>query len=680
LGLLALTVLVFGTTLFNAFVYDDSDYVVANPAVRDPGFGWRRVFTTPYPADHPEQKLYRPLVTLSYRLDQAIWGMPDRPDAAAAGFHLTNLLWHVATVLLLFSLAQRLAGPRAADTTAARREPRPPHDPEHLARASGTGAVSLAVLAGVAWFAWHPLTTESVAWVVGRAEVMAASFGLLSLLACVRARARDEHVGPWTALAWASYAGALLCKENAVMVPVLAALVHWRFRPGRARGKRWAILLAGYGLVALAYLAWRQHLFAGVGLQEQAYTGIADTATRLLVASKVLVRYLLLAVVPYRQSVFHEVRVETTLGVLALVALLGCTVWLVIQRRRFPNLLFGWAWFVVALLPVSNLAFPIGTVMAERFLYLPLTGLALAIGSALPARLPWPRWLTAMVAVILIHHGIKTELRGRDWHDDGTLWASAVRVCPDSFIVHAQLGFACRQANQPAAARAEFERALELLGRQPPVYQAQFEPRLRVALDQLPSDGSPPAVSPELEAIHQIARHHRLEEAARQYDTYLQRHPGDLPAERALADCLLNLGRFAEAAGRLRSLIGRDPTNALLHAKLGLANSQLGRVDAARRAYARAVELDPANAVTWANYGGLEMKAENYDRARTCFARAVALQPAAPEFRLNLAICYWRLGRIADARSEALTVLRLQPEHPEAQKLLGMLSAGRASP
>ena len=179
-----LTVLLFSPVYRAAFVYDDADFIVDNPLLTAPRLDVAAVFTTAYPPQHPEQKLYRPLVTLSYALDKVVCNKPG-------WFHVTNVPWHLAVVALLVVLLRQLSTPP-----------------------TGT------LLAAAAWLAWHPLTTEAVAWVAGRAELMAAFFVLASLMAFVRNR---------PVLAGLAFAAALLCKESAIMTPVLAALLAWRW-------------------------------------------------------------------------------------------------------------------------------------------------------------------------------------------------------------------------------------------------------------------------------------------------------------------------------------------------------------------------------------------------------------------------------------------------------------------
>ena len=515
-----LTVLLFSPVYRAAFVYDDSDFVVENPLLNAPHLDVAAVFTTSYPPQHPEQKLYRPLVTLSYALDKAMWGTPG-------GFHVTNVLWHLAVVAMLVALLRQLGVPLTGWTLA--------------------GAVT--------FFAWHPLTTEAVAWVAGRAELMAAFFVLASLVAFVRNR---------PVLAGLTFSAALLCKESAIMTPALAVLLAWRW-PVKRRRPVWA----GYAGIALAYLVWRQYLFAGVRLEQVAYTGFADAWMQRLVAGKVLARYLALSFVPYPQSVFHEVQVESLRSALAVALLAGVTVWLWWRRDRYPNLLLGWTWFFVALVPVSNLIFPIGSVMAERFTYLPLIGVSLAL-----AGMRW-RWWIIVFAVVLAHNAVKTFMRSFNWQTDRQLWQSAVAVEPNAFLPHAQLGFATFD-------KMEFDRALALLEAEPPALRQHFEPRIQAA---------------ELELVHRLARQQQFAAAIAGYQEFLRQWPGDARARRALMDCQLELHDFAAATSGLADLVWEFPNDARLRAKFGSALNGIGQIEEACRQLERAVELEPSTII-----------------------------------------------------------------------------------
>jgi len=262
----------------------------------------------------------------------------------------------------------------------------------------------------------------------------------------------------------------------------------------------------------------------------------------------------------------------------AVVLLVGVTIGLWWHRDRYPNLFLGWIWFFVALLPVSNLFLSIGSVMAERFTYLPLIGVSLAL-------IGWRGrgWVVAaLLTLLLALHAGQTFVRCRDWQSDRQLWRSAAQVAPTAFLPQAQLGFALLAENDRPAAIAAFDRALVLLAAQPEKLRQQFSPRIHNA-----------QMDAELELVHQLARQHKLDAAQLGYRELLVRHPGDARARRALVDCQLEQNDFATAVVGLGDLVREFPQDALLRAKYGKALSGMGQIEEACHQLERAVELDP---------------------------------------------------------------------------------------
>ena len=646
-ALLGVTILVFLTSLPNAFVYDDFDYVVNNPLMQQKAVTLGDVAGAAYPPNHPELHLYRPLVGLSFLLDRAAWGMAFDPGWRPTRFHVTNLLWHLGVVALLCLLIARVR------------------------EANGRSEIAWPALIAAALFAWHPLVTESVAWVVGRAEVMAAFFSLAALHAWLGARRSDRAPRRWFVAAWAAYGLAILCKESAIMLPALVVLVEWLLLPKPEQGGRTRRAgLAGFAAVAVVYALWRWHLFAGIPMEHRAYEGVTDSWTRMLVAGKVMARSALMVLVPYRQSVFHEVQVERLWSALADAGLVVALAWAAARRGRQPAWLAGGLWFLVALLPVSNLLWPIGERMAERFLYWPLAGCALALGLGLGDRLRARPWLLAAAAAILLHHGVKTAVRAADWHNARTLWQSAADVYPGAFIVHAQLGFALLDGGDPASARPEFARSLQLLAGQPSEYQRTFKARIGKAIERCDAEASGAAEPAELERIHAVARQGRFADAVPGYTDYLGRHPGSASARRALADCLFAAGRFAEASAQWQALLQGAPKDARLHAKLALTLVQMGRDAEARTQYRSALDLDPGDAWTWFNLGVLDARSRDFAAAASSFERAVKIDPARPAFRYNLAVSYTETGRKDEAAEQLKDILKSNPADAAARELL----------
>jgi protein O-mannosyl-transferase len=312
------------------FIYDDQYYLVGNPAVRGEASPW----TTPLGS--PQQALWRPLTVVSFALQ---WQGPE----AAGPLRAVNVALHALTAVLLLLLARRLGLP-------------------------GEVAVLAALL-----FAVHPVHAEAVAWVSGRAELLAAALVFASWLAWLAP-------GRLAAVACAVlFAAALLSKENALVAPLLFAAgdVLIRRRPV-ARGRLIALGAVAAGVWAARLAVLPQALPAGAPF------GDVSLAGRLVVAANILGEALRQCVLPGEPRVFHP-RSEF-LGPQAgpLLALAAAAAVVALCWRRQRTAAGALLLVPLALLTVLNLL-PIGATFAARFLYLPSACVCLAAGALLAA-------------------------------------------------------------------------------------------------------------------------------------------------------------------------------------------------------------------------------------------------------------------------------------------------------
>src|SRR2546427_3692860 len=307
----------------------------------------------------------------------------DRLLDGTAWFHLVNVLWHVATVVAVAALARRWAG-------------------------------DVAALAAGLLFAVHPVHVEAVANVVGRAELMAALFTVLAVYAAVE---RDS-VG-WSA---ALLALGLLSKENAAVAPGLIACA-WLLGFRRPDRRRLAAYVASWVILAVAYAAVRWivlHPYARTDVQAPVFIGASPFAVRLS-AVTALADVVRLLVFPLalradyspneRTLVTSVVDGRFLLGLAALGLWVGLLVWTWRRGRRTEAL--GLAWVGIAFLPVANILFPTGVLVAERTLYLPSAGLALAFGAWAGT---WPqRQLVPVLAGLGAPGAGRPFTRGAGW-------------------------------------------------------------------------------------------------------------------------------------------------------------------------------------------------------------------------------------------------------------------------
>ena len=399
--------------------------------------------------------LYRPVTTLSYLFNYAVLGN----EANAAGYHWINFLLHAMNIGLVYLLGMAIFQEMAP-------------------------ALLLAALWGA-----HPVLTESVTNIVGRADLIGA-FGVLAALMAHRKALENSGArkAVWlSAMALAVTLG-MFAKESTVVVVAVIAIYDLTF----GRDASWKARMPSYAAVVLpiaAYLYVRAAVLSGMPsvtfpFGDNPLIGAGFWTAR-LTAMKVIGRYLMLLVWPAQLSwdySFNEIPLFGTAGswedakaILSLVVCLGAAAAAIVCWRLSKPVFFAIAFFFATISPTSNLVIQIGSIMAERFLYLPSIGFAILVVYGLhqlAIRKPETRkMLPAALGVVLSALAARTYARNTDWVDQGRFWRSAVEAAPGSY-----------KTNQAAAnnavyltqqdwdrAVAETDRALAILDRLPDV-------------------------------------------------------------------------------------------------------------------------------------------------------------------------------------------------------------------
>jgi hypothetical protein len=418
--------------LWNGFAMDDLYIVAWNPLVHGIQGAWR-AFAGPYWPPDFGGFMYRPLPLVTFATDWAVVG------GHPAWFHAMNLVWHAGATVAVTALARRWAD------------------------------VTVALIAGLI-FAVHPVHVEAIANVIGRAELMAGVFVCLAVYAAVV----REHV-VWSALALLL---GLLCKENAVVAPVL---IGWAWVAGlgrRPNRRRLAAFAAGWLAVGGLYLVVRavvlqpyerMNAIAPVFLGESGF----DTRLTALAALADIARLL---VFPLTLRVDYSPAERTLVSslfdgrlALGLVALAGWAYLLLAAWRGGRRLeAFGLGWIAIAFLPVANIVFPTGVLVAERTLYLPSVGLVLAASAAL-ARLPVTR-LRVVVAVLVLAGALRSALRVPVWDDDYAVTLSILEDSPNSFRGPQRMAVHYLSRRQPQRSLAAVRIAARAFDRDPSIF------------------------------------------------------------------------------------------------------------------------------------------------------------------------------------------------------------------
>jgi hypothetical protein len=482
--------LVYCSTLGAGFVYDDEVLIRTNPGVQDAGALWRLPARPLLPAAGPgDTNYYRPLVNV---LDNLAWQAGGgRPFA----FHLLNVLLHVASATLVMLLVRRLRD-------------RPDFDPVAL----GAGVL----------FAVHPLCTEAVAWASGLPELGYVTFGLATMIL---------HVSSRRLAAWVCFGLALACKETAVVVvPLIALMEAWKRGPVLRRIVRYLVVVVLFFLARVAVLG---------GLMPHGTAGLRTASDVVLNAPMLLLLYLKMMIVPWPLTIEHVVKLvgsasdlRFSIG-LAGIVVLGIAVGRLSRSRS--DLAFAACWSIVPLLPALYLPALGRDPFAERYAYFAVAGFCWLLAGGAEALLGATRWaLPAFLYLVVIASCVTTIRRCGDWDDDGTLGASSIR-------------------HEPRAAVGYLLRGTWLLR------EGRKEDAYRVFRDGV--DHAPASVE-----LHQYAFGLGAELGHLKHDDLLAEYERLVPLARDSAPAEFNLG------------------HALLEG---------GRLDAAEAAFTRALELAP---------------------------------------------------------------------------------------
>ena len=594
-GLLAALVLAAYANSFGLGLTQDSKAIVTmDPRIRAANeANVRLILQKNYWWPKSGDGLYRPVTTATLLYNYAVLGNGQRP----MGYHVVNFLLHLANVLLLFELALlvfRRAGP--------------------------------AFVAAALW-AVHPIATESVTSIVGRADLLAGMSVLGGLLLYRKAILYQGSRQLWAALVLFAIATlGVFSKENAAVLAGLMLLWDLAFdREGLRTGLRLRAPFYGAAAASLVVLATVRHLVLGALPPAQpVYVDnilkAADFWTARLTAIKVIGLDLGLLLWPVPLSCdrsYNQIPLATAgdpwLWIAAAVIVAILAVAFAFFRR---NPLWFWlaGFFAITLLPVSNLIVQIGAIMAERFLYLPSVAFAIALAEGLD-RLRNMRALQIAVAVLLVLYAGRTFARNLDWKDDLSLSTADVATTPNAFRLHdlrARALFDQDSRRNIDAAIAEEEKAWAILQPLPPERSSELPPTFLGAYYGVKASSLGQAPESRVwfeKAAAVLMKAREISRANEKAYDDLQRAEGRPLAGRtglpelyiALANANFSLGRYEDAIEACRYATGLNPATSDAYEGIAYANLAMNRPEQAAIALLEKVQMDgltPATAGT----------------------------------------------------------------------------------
>ncbi|MGA2720922.1 MAG: tetratricopeptide repeat protein [Bryobacteraceae bacterium] len=549
---------------FDFVTFDDPAYVTENPHVQAglslAGAAW--AFGSSAAGS------WFPLTWLSHMLDCQLFGLDG------GWHHFTNLWIHALSTLLWFTVLKRITAARSKSAL-------------------------VAFLFGL-----HPLHVESVAWVCERKDVLSALFCVLTLWAYAGYVARPSR-GRYL-LTLLLFCLGLMVKPMLVTLPIVLLLLdRWPFRRGVRILEKLPFFAASIAVSAVTYLVHRQ---AGA----LASFEVVPLAARLENALVSYAVYIFKMVWPVNLAVFYPYSQASLVApaVVAGIVIAAITVLVIRVFPRWPYLAVGWLWYLVTLLPVIGLVQAGAQARADRFTYIPMIGVFIAlVWGAAEALAAWPRIRLALTAVVCSACLVLTWLQVGYWRDSISLYQHAIEVTTDNYV-----------------ARFNLASVLEARGS-------------------------------SAEAVAQLRETVRI-------------RPYFASARAELGQLLARQGQPQEALGELQKAVRLKPDSAEAHFRLGSVLGTLGRTGDAAAEFAETVRLQPENADAHYNLGIALAQQDKLPDAAREFSATVRLRPDDVDARFNLGITLGRSGRLDESIVQLSAAVRIKPDFTEARQAL----------
>ncbi len=687
MALILSTLVLYLPALRHGFVqYDDQQYVTENPQVQAglsaKGVAWAFGF-------HAGN--WHPLTWLSHELDCQMYG--SKPW----GHHLTNILLHAASALILFLALERLTG--------------------KMWRAAAVAAL----------FAWHPLHVESVAWIAERKDVLCGFFWMLTIYAYVRYveefKVQGSKFKVYYGLTLGFFALCLMAKPMGVTLPFVLLLIdYWSGSsvecgvrsaeleerkgdgerveeagaapsplpspPVGAREKKVAALvgaraekgrswvrmilekipffaLAG-GACVLTVLAQREAIVTVKGL---------PVSGRLAHAALAYCHYLGAAFWPVGLGVYYpyEGSVASAAVLMAGVVLLGVTALALGRMRTRPYLMVGWLWYLGTLVPVIGLVQVGDQAWADRYTYLPLIGVFIGVVWGVADVIRERKVLLTVSAATAVALMIVTSVQLSYWKDTRTLFEHTYKVTRQNYMALTVLGSQLAQDGKLAEAMADYRLALSY---KPTFPEAHFF--MGNALEKSGKPGEAIAeyeqalwFKPISEQTHIflgmiLGKQLKYEEAAGHYRAALKINPDSPVAHNNLARILHSQGRLDEAIEHYLAALALDPKLALAHNNLGILYLQKGRTAEGVQQLREALRLKPGDAETGYNLGVALNQQGQWSEAAELFKTTVGGTSTDPKAHYEYATALRHLQATREAMGQYANALLLRADFPEA--------------
>ena len=489
-ALVVVTLIVYASVVSDPFItLDDHEYVSHNDHVLGglsaSGIGW--AFSTFHAAN------WHPLTWISHMIDVSLF------DTKAGAHHFMNVLFHALAAAALFAALFALTG------------------------APGR---SLAV---AALFALHPLAVESAAWISERKNVLCALFWFLALWKYAH-YARTKRSRDF-ALVMLFFALSLLSKPMAVTFPAALLLIdYWHLQRRPLIGEKIPLFV----MSAIASFVTIQAQSAGGAVRSLEKISLGARVSNATVS---YINYLGKAFWPRRLAAFYPFgHASAAIVTACALALIAITAGAFLLRKRWPFLLTGWLWFLGTLVPMIGIVQVGEQSMADRYTYVPLIGIFIALVwlvAALTQPLAQHRVLQPALAIVIVAVlAVCTHEQLRYWRSSKELFTHTIEVAGSSAMAHNSLGGAYVEDGDVVHGEQEFRKALEI---------------------------NPTLIDARANLANALAREDRADDAIDAYQKVLEIDPGLADIHNNLGVALARKGRMSEAVPHFYRALAIDP-------------------------------------------------------------------------------------------------------------------------
>jgi tetratricopeptide (TPR) repeat protein len=544
--------------LNNSFTnWDDEYYVVQNALLRGPD--WAGIFSKPVVSN------YHPITVATLAFNYSMTQLDP------SSYLITNLLLHLVNTGLVFYFIWLISGKKL------------------------WVAAFSAVVFGI-----HPMHVESVAWVSERKDVLYTLFFLLSLIQYWGFLNDGKNKN--LIYCFLFFVLSILSKPAAIILPfVLGLLDYWY---GRKFTRRLVIEKIPFLIVSV--------IIAVITFNFQSKTAIASLDfyplwTRFFFATYSAMMYIVRFFVPYPLSAFHpfpetkSMPLPMILSPVFIVALL-ILLWF---KRKNKLLVFSFFFFMINLALVLQLVSIGGTLLAERYTYVPYIGMAFLIGMILDKYAPSVNklFVWGIPAAALVVFCVITFQRTKVWRDSGTLWSNTLKHFP--------------RAPVPRTNRAHY------------------------------------LMTSSIKIQDKVRQTEMLQQALEDCNEALKTNAGHAKGYENRQNIYLRFNRDSLALADANMLIRLEPGNRFGYYTKGFVYMRAGKSDSALTWFNKCLAINPNTDFALNNRGSILFNNyQKYNEALSDFNKAIQLNPSG-DYYLNRSYCYYKLGQVDKAKADA---------------------------